>query len=351
MPSAPGLAIDVDDRLQVVGGLVRLAAHVGHEQAGALVVVVAQAGVLGQAGVDQLPIQPAAGIVAEDRGQDLRGVAVGVGGRGPVGQLQHVLQRGGFLVHALESRCAARPAASRGRLRTAPTGRKLRSAVATSASKSTRPAATTAMLPRAVALLEVARIASTGRCRDALDRAQHAAAQRMAPKCAALHLSSAPNGGWSSYIWISSMITFFSVSKSSSRSDGRMMSAKQLDRRGLILGQHRRVVDRVFFAGEGVVVGAHLVELAVHVFGRARGRALEHHVLEEMAHAGDFVGFVARAGLHEEAQRRRMGVVIALGDDFQTVVQRVLTKLQSAPPSGLGPSVTIVKSRGGCSAR
>ena len=41
-----------------------------------------------------------------------------------------------------------------------------------------------------------------------------------------------------------------------------------------------------------------------------------------MADAGDFVGLVAGAGLHEEAQGRRVGLVVALGDDFQAVGER-----------------------------
>ncbi len=85
------------------------------------------------------------------------------------------------------------------------------------------------------------------------------------------------------------------------------MSASRSTHAVLVLGQHRGVVDGVFFAGEGVVVGADLVELAVHVVGRAARRPLEDHVFEKMAHAGDVVRFVARAGVHEEAQRLRMG--------------------------------------------
>ena len=60
---------------------------------------------------------------------------------------------------------------------------------------------------------------------------------------------------------------------------------QQIDGRLLVFGQHGRVENRVLLAGEGVVVGPHLVELAVHVVGRTAGRALEDHVFEEMAHA------------------------------------------------------------------
>ena len=74
---------------------------------------------------------------------------------------------------------------------------------------------------------------------------------------------------------------------------------------------------------------ADLVELAVHVVGRAGGRALEHHVFEKMADAGDLVGLVAGAGLDEEPQGRRIGLGVALGDDLQAVGQNVGQKLHS----------------------
>jgi hypothetical protein len=43
-------------------------------------------------------------------------------------------------------------------------------------------------------------------------------------------------------------------------------------------------------------------------------------VFEEMAHAGDVVGFVPRAGADEKPERRAAGLVVALGDDFEPVV-------------------------------
>ena len=68
-------------------------------------------------------------------------------------------------------------------------------------------------------------------------------------------------------------------------------------------------------------MGAHLVELAVYVVGRPAGRALEDHVFQEVAHAGQGVGLVARAGADEEAHRRGIGRRVALGDDFQAIGQ------------------------------
>ena len=107
---------------------------------------------------------------------------------------------------------------------------------------------------------------------------------------------------------------------------------QDVDARLLVLGQHRGVVDRVLFAGEGVVVGADLVELAVDVLGRAPRRALEHHVLEKMAHAGDLVGLVAGAGAHEEADAERVGRVVALGDDLEAVIERWLGETSNPAP-------------------
>ena len=98
---------------------------------------------------------------------------------------------------------------------------------------------------------------------------------------------------------------------------------QQIDGPVLVLRQHGGVVDRVLLVGEGVVMGAHLVELAVHVVGRAAGRALEHHVLEEMAHAGHGVGLVAGAGADEEPHRRRVRRGAPFGDDLQSVGQSV----------------------------
>ncbi len=140
---------------------------------------------------------------------------------------------------------------------------------------------------------------------------------------------------------------------------------QQLDGTFLIFRQHGGVVHRVLFVGEGVVMGAHFVELAIHVVGAARGRALEHHVFQKMAHAGDGVGFIARPGVDEETQRRGIRAGVALGDDLQAVIERGGFKFHRgthlAPhPSShaadftcerVGPSVTTVKSRGGFSAR
>ena len=78
------------------------------------------------------------------------------------------------------------------------------------------------------------------------------------------------------------MITFFSVSKSSSRRVGRRMSERTSKAGGQILRQAGHVIERVFLGGLGIVLGAHAVEVAVHGQGVAAGRSLEGHVLEEV---------------------------------------------------------------------
>ena len=90
--------------------------------------------------------------------------------------------------------------------------------------------------------------------------------------------------------------------------------------------QHGGVENRVLLVGEGVVVGAHLVELAVHVVGRAARRALEDHVFQKMAYAGHPGGFVAGAGADEKPHGRGIGSAVALGNDLQAVGQRVFEK-------------------------
>jgi len=102
--------------------------------------------------------------------------------------------------------------------------------------------------------------------------------------------------------------------------------AEQFHDRLLKLREHSGVVDGALLAGESIVVSAHLIELAVDVVGAPRGGSLEHHVLEKVAHSGDVGGLIASAGLHEEAERRRMGVVVALGNDLEAVAETCFEK-------------------------
>ena len=61
---------------------------------------------------------------------------------------------------------------------------------------------------------------------------------------------------------------------------------------GNVFGENRGVEDGVLFARERVVVSADSVKVSVHVQGGASRRPLEHHMLQEVRHAGDAGAFV-----------------------------------------------------------
>ena len=82
---------------------------------------------------------------------------------------------------------------------------------------------------------------------------------------------------------------------------------ENIDRLRQIFRQDGGVKNGVFLAGEGVVVGADAVEVAVDVEVGAVRRALEDHVFEEVRHAGHLGRLVAGAGADEEAQARPTG--------------------------------------------
>ena len=130
--------------------------------------------------------------------------------------------------------------------------------------------------------------------------------------------------------------------------------AQQVEQGALELRQHVAVEDRRFLGGERVVLGAHLVELAVYVVGRAPGGPLEDHVFEEMADPRFSAGLVARAGPDEVAgshgERRR----VVLADHGEAAVQRRYEGVRSHAllpfpgtaargTFGSGPSRTLVR--------
>ena len=80
-----------------------------------------------------------------------------------------------------------------------------------------------------------------------------------------------------------------------------------------------------FLRREGVHVAADGIDLAGDVFGGARLRALEHHVLDEVGDAVPFGIFVARAGLEPDADRDRADVRHLLGDNGQAIRQDLTT--------------------------
>ncbi len=117
------------------------------------------------------------------------------------------------------------------------------------------------------------------------------------------------------------------------------------------VGDDRAEVDGALLAGEGVVLGAQLVEGAVDVLGAVALVALEHHVLEEVRHARHLGRLVARARMDEVAHAGGGGVGVVLAYHPQAVGQRGLVEPEVVAPHGLGPSVTTVGSGMGLAAR
>ena len=68
---------------------------------------------------------------------------------------------------------------------------------------------------------------------------------------------------------------------------------QQIERGRDVLVEHLDVEADGLFAGKGVEVSADRVDLAGELLGGTRGRALEHHVLDEVGDTVDFRGFVA----------------------------------------------------------
>src|SRR5208283_4868441 len=54
--------------------------------------------------------------------------------------------------------------------------------------------------------------------------------------------------------------------------------------------------------------------------------SLESHMLEKMRNSSEVGHLVAAACLHEEAGGDRVGLVVQLGDDLETVIQRCMMK-------------------------
>ena len=76
-------------------------------------------------------------------------------------------------------------------------------------------------------------------------------------------------------------------------------------------------------AGEGVVGPAGELHAAVEFAGADLGRAVEHHVLDEMGHPGDAGPLVPRADAEERIKGDVGDAVVFEKQDFQAVVQIV----------------------------
>src|SRR5450759_5147809 len=90
---------------------------------------------------------------------------------------------------------------------------------------------------------------------------------------------------------------------------------QRLDRGPDIGVQHARVVAGVLLAGERVEFGAHAVEGLGDLRRCALRRALEHHVLDEVRHAGFVRRFVAAADSGPDPDGHRTHGVDALTED------------------------------------
>ena len=107
-PSRRVVAQHFQHDFQVALRLLRLAAERRVKRTRPLVFVEAAIGRVGQAGIDQRPVEPAAGVVADDHAQQVGGVAQRRIGRRPAGHQDDVLLRHLFLGHDLEAAGAGR---------------------------------------------------------------------------------------------------------------------------------------------------------------------------------------------------------------------------------------------------
>jgi hypothetical protein len=117
--------------------------------------------------------------------------------------------------------------------------------------------------------------------------------------------------------------------------------AEQLELRLDAFGRHPPEIDRVLLAGEGVVDAAQLVEAHIDLAPAAGRRALEAHVLEEVAHPVLVGLLVARPRTHEESHRGGAYARHDLADDPETVRQLVFdeSRLHGAGFYQLSPQV------------
>ena len=177
-PSRISRSVDLGDPAEVVLGRLGLAAQEGEEGAGLVVVLVGDLGAVGKAGIDQRPVEPRAGVVAEDGGQQVGGVTVRALERRPVADADDGLllvvgpedgpERAGAVGrHGLPGRAAALPGPAMG------------PASSTSGSNRALPAKASTMLAGLYRRAKYSRIWSAVMRRDRLDRAQDAVAQRM----------------------------------------------------------------------------------------------------------------------------------------------------------------------------
>ncbi len=100
--------------------------------------------------------------------------------------------------------------------------------------------------------------------------------------------------------------------------------AEDLDREGQVLVEHLEVERGVLLGGEGVHVAADRVHLGRDALRRAGLRALEDHVLDEVADAAHLVGLVPASPLEPHPHRHAAQRGHGLGHEGEAVRERFL---------------------------
>ena len=98
---------------------------------------------------------------------------------------------------------------------------------------------------------------------------------------------------------------------------------EDVDRKRQMLVEHLHVVAGVFLGGERVELAADRIDRLRDIFGRARGGALEQHVLDEMRDAAVFVGLVPRAARQPHAEADRTNMAHRFSDETNPVIECV----------------------------
>ena len=252
---------------------------------------VAAVGRLGQARIDQRPVQPAAGVVADGQGQRVGGVPQRRLGRRAGAHHQDVLLRHRSRLRQDVDAAGAAAPRGRGPGRPASPAQRphARSTRCTNASQSKLPGrrrrrcsgrrtggrSTPCIWSRVRA--RDARRACRGCCCRAggrRSRCRVAWSPGHRPRLVLVH----PD------LFEDHLLLGVEVLAAQARPED---VGEDVHRLRQVLRQHRRVVDGVLLAGVGVVVRPDAVEVEVHVEGGPPRRALEHHVFEEVRHAGD----------------------------------------------------------------
>ncbi len=96
---------------------------------------------------------------------------------------------------------------------------------------------------------------------------------------------------------------------------------QDVDGKGQMLIEHLDVVTRVLLGRKRVELAANRVDRLCDVFGTARRRALEQHVLDKVRDAALSIGLVARSARQPHTQAHRSHLPHRLGKETKTVVQ------------------------------